>query len=85
MCGTPPAPPTPYHHTTHHPCTTRYAVLGLQVKQMEEIQFSAEAALPGHHYASRDGGKEASGLQLPARTKRLALEAADMMGKAPRA
>ena len=52
------------------------------VKQIRELQFSAEASLPGHHYESREGGKEAAGLHLPARTKRLALEAADMMGGA---
>lgn len=51
-------------------------------KQMEEIQFEAVSALPGHHYEARDGGKEAGSLHLPARTKRLALEAADMMGGA---
>ena len=52
------------------------------VRQIRELQFSAEEALPGHHYEAREGGKEAGGLQLPARTKRLALEAADMMGGA---
>ena len=52
------------------------------VRQIREIQFSAEEALPGHHFETREGGKEAAGLHLPARTKRLALEAADMMGGA---
>ena len=52
------------------------------IKQMQEIQFEAVGAVPGHHYESRDGGKEAGALHLPARTKRLALEAADMMGGA---
>jgi hypothetical protein len=38
--------------------------------------------VPGHHYASRAEGREAASSNLAARTKRLTLEAADMMGGA---
>ena len=49
---------------------------------MRELSFDTSDSLPGHHYASRAEGKEAASTQLAARTKRLTLEAADMMGGA---
>jgi len=53
---------------------------GQYIEEMSELQFASPASLPGHHYETKD--KEASAPQLSARTKRLALEAADMMGGA---
>ena len=49
---------------------------------MREISFEACDNLPGHHYEKRAEGREAAATQLAARTKRLTLEAADMMGGA---
>jgi len=49
---------------------------------MRELSFDACDGLTGHYYAQRPEGKEAAGSTLAARTKRLALEASDMMGGA---
>ena len=49
---------------------------------MREASFDACDALPGHHYQARAEGKEAASSSLAARTRRLSLEAADMMGGA---
>ena len=48
--------------------------------KMRDLSFDACDAIPGHHYHARAEGKEAASSQLAARTKRLTLEAADMMG-----
>ena len=47
---------------------------------MRESSFDACDELAGHHYQTRSEGKEAASSQLAARTKRISLEAADMMG-----
>jgi len=49
---------------------------------MREAAFETCEEVPGHHYASRAEGREAASSNLAARTKRLTLEAADMMGGA---
>jgi len=49
---------------------------------MRDLSFDACDGLSGHYYAQRPEGKEAASSALAARTKRLALEASDMMGGA---